>query len=101
MLHVEVLKLNYIFQLLVYADNVNVLSGRIHTLQENREALVIISKKIGLQANAEKPKCMVMSGDQNAGQNSNMIATNSYETVEHFKYLETTLTNKGFHSRRN
>jgi hypothetical protein len=54
--------------------------------------LVVASKEIGLEVNAEKTKCMVMSGDQNAGQNHNIKLDNkSFERVEQFKYLGTTL----------
>jgi hypothetical protein len=45
--------------------------------------------------NAEKTKYMVMSRDQNAGQNGYIhIGNESFETVEQFKYLGTTLTNQ-------
>jgi hypothetical protein len=38
-----------------------------HTLfKNNTEALVVASKGIGLEVNADKTKYMVMSGDQNA-----------------------------------
>jgi hypothetical protein len=38
---------------------------------------------------------MAMSRDQNAGQNNNTVIGNkSFETVEEFKYLETTITNR-------
>jgi hypothetical protein len=38
---------------------------------------------------------MVMSRDQNAGQNHNTkIGNKSFESVERFKYLGTTLTNR-------
>jgi hypothetical protein len=38
---------------------------------------------------------MVMSRDQNAGQNGNIQISNKlFETVEYFKYLGTTLTNR-------
>jgi hypothetical protein len=45
--------------------------------------------------NAKKTKYMVMSRDQNAGQNGNIqIGNESFETVEQFKYLGGTLTNQ-------
>jgi len=58
------LKLNGTHQLLVYADDVNILAGSIHIIKENAEALVVASKETGLGVNAEY---MVMSRDQNAG----------------------------------
>jgi len=45
--------------------------------------------------NAEKSKYMVMSQDQNAGQSHSIkIDNSSFERVEEFNYLETTLTNQ-------
>ena len=53
------------------------------------------SKKIGLEVNGVKTKYLVMSQDQNAGQSHNMNVDNrSFERVEDFKYLGTTLTNQ-------
>jgi hypothetical protein len=52
----EGLKLNGTHQLSVYADDVNILGGSIHTIRKNKEALLITSKKIGLEENAEKTK---------------------------------------------
>ena len=54
------LKLNGKYQLLVYADDVNILGGSVHTIEENRESLVVASKEIGLEVNADKPKYMAM-----------------------------------------
>jgi len=87
------LKLNGTHQLLAYADDVNVLGGSIHTLKENAEALVAATREIGLEIIADKTKYMVMSQDQIAGQNQSVRINNStFERVEEFKYLGTTLT---------
>jgi hypothetical protein len=48
------------------------LGGSIQPIKKNREALVVASKEICLEVNVEKTKCMVMSGDQHAGQNHNI-----------------------------
>jgi hypothetical protein len=64
------------------------LGANIHTAKKNTDALLIVSKEIGLEVNAEKTKYMVMSRDQNAGQNGYIqIGNKSFETVEQFKYL--------------
>ena len=87
------LKLNGTNQLLVYADNVNILGGSIHTIKENAKALA--SKEIGLEVNADKNKCTVMPRDLNAGHSHNMKSDNSsFERVEEFKHLGTTFTNQ-------
>jgi len=61
------LKLNGSHQLWIFADDVNVLGGSVHTIRKNTGAFLIGSKEIGLEVNADKTNCMVMSQDQNAG----------------------------------
>jgi len=56
-----------VLQLLVYADDVNILGGSVHTMKNNTEAFLIVGKEIGLEENADKTKYMVVSQDQNAG----------------------------------
>jgi len=71
------------------------LGGSVHTVEENAETLVVATKEIGIEVNADKTKYMIMSRDQNAGRNHNMkIDNSSIERVEEFKYLGKTLTNK-------
>jgi hypothetical protein len=63
--------------------------------REDIFTLLIASKEIGLEVNAEKTKYMVMSRDQSAGQNRYIeIGNKSFETVEQFKYFGTTLMNQ-------
>ena len=57
------MKLNGTHQLLVYADEVNIMGRSIHTVKENAEALAVASKEIRLEVNADKTMYMVMSGD--------------------------------------
>jgi hypothetical protein len=67
----------------------------IRAVKENAEALVVAAKEIGLKVNADKTKYMVMSRDQNAGQTHSMRTDNSsFERVDEFKYLGTTLTDQ-------
>jgi hypothetical protein len=71
------------------------LEGCLQTVKENAEDLVVATKEIGLELNADKTKYMIMARDQNAGRNHNMkIDNSSIERVEQFKYLGTTLTNQ-------
>jgi hypothetical protein len=84
------LKLNGTHQLLAYADDVNILWGSTHTVKENAEALLVATKEIGLEVNADITKYMIMSQDQNTGRNYSMkIDNSSIERVEEFKYLGT------------
>ena len=80
------MKLNGTHQLLVYADDVNILGESVHTIKENAEALVAAAKEIGLEVNADKTEYRVMSRDKNAGRSHNMnIHNRSFERVEDFK----------------
>jgi hypothetical protein len=50
------LKLNSTYQLLVYADDVNIFWGSILTVIKNADALVVACKVTGLEVNADKTK---------------------------------------------
>jgi hypothetical protein len=91
------LKLNGTHQLLAYADDVNLLEDNIDTTRtkKNTETLIDASKEIGLEISVEKTKYMLLSCQQNVGQNRDMkIANRSFENVSQFKYLGTTVTNQ-------
>ena len=89
------LKLNGAHQLMVYADDVDVLGGSVQAIKRLTAALVVASTQTGIEVNAEKSKYMILSGGQNAGQTRNIKIDNSFfERVEQFKYLERTETNQ-------
>ena len=89
------LKLNGTHQILAYADDVYILGGSIHTVKVKAEPLVVATKEIGLEVNADKTKYMVMSREETAGLSHTMKVDNSsIERVEEFKYLGKTLTNQ-------
>ena len=54
------LKLNGTHQLLAYSDDVNILGGSAHSVKENTEALLVATKEIGLEVNADKTTYMVI-----------------------------------------
>jgi hypothetical protein len=57
------LKLNGTHHFLVCADGINVFGGSVNIIKEDAEDLVVASKEIGLEVNADKTKCIVMPRD--------------------------------------
>jgi hypothetical protein len=56
-------------QLLVYADDVNLLGDNVDTIKKNTQILIGASKEVGLEVDTEETKYMFLSSHQNAGQN--------------------------------
>ncbi|KAJ4433926.1 hypothetical protein ANN_16241 [Periplaneta americana] len=90
----EGLELNGLHQLLVYADDLNMLRENPQTIRGKKGILLEASKEIGLEVNPEKTKYMFMSRDENIVRNVNIKIVNlSFDEVEKFKYLGATVTN--------
>jgi hypothetical protein len=68
------LKLNVTHQLLFYADDVNIMGGKVNTIKKNTEVSVLASKGTGLEENAYE---MDMSRDKNAGRSHSMKTDNT------------------------
>jgi hypothetical protein len=88
------LELNRTRQLFVYADS-NLLGDSINTIKENIKTLLEAGWDVGLEANAEKTKYMIMSRHPNLGQNQNVrIANETLEKLPKFEHFGTILTSQ-------
>ena len=86
------MKLNGTHKHFVYADDVNILGGSVHTIKVNTESLSVGSKEFGLEVSADNTKYKVMYRDQNAGRSHDIkIDNSSFERVDDIKYLGKTL----------
>jgi hypothetical protein len=93
------MELNGTHQLLVYADDLNLLGDNIDTIKKNTETLIDGSKEVGLEINIEETKYMLLSHQRNAGENQDIeIANRSFENMSQFKYLGTTVTKRRLNS---
>jgi hypothetical protein len=54
------------------SECVNILRGSVHTVKENAEPLVVATKEIGPEVNADKTKYIFMSRNLNAGRSHSM-----------------------------
>jgi hypothetical protein len=63
-------------QLLIHAENTHLLGESTYTIHKNIKELLVPSKEIGLQKNAEKTKYTFMSSEKSAGQHHNITMGN-------------------------
>jgi hypothetical protein len=91
------LDLNGTHQLLLYADDINLLDDNMNAIKENTEALLEASRDVGLEINAEKAKYMIMSCHQNSGQNQHIIANESFEKCGKIEILGDNTSKSGGH----
>jgi hypothetical protein len=91
------LKLNGTHQLLAYVDDVNLLRNNTHSIRKKAETLIVDSKEVDLEINAEKTKYsyMLLFRHQTVCQNRDIkIANRPLKNVSQLKYLGTTATNE-------
>ena len=55
------LKLHGTHQLFVYANDINILGGSVHTINKNSDILLFVIQETGLDVNADKTNYVVMS----------------------------------------
>jgi hypothetical protein len=78
--------LNGAHQLLVYADDVNLLADNTNTKKKNTKFVIGVSKEVGLEV---KTKYMLIFRHRGAGQNHSMKTANrSFEMCQGFNIWE-------------
>jgi hypothetical protein len=89
------LELNVTHQLLVSANDVNLLGENTDIIKKNTRTLIDASTEVDLEVNAEKTKYMLLPRHQNAGLNHDTkIANRGSENVAQLKYLGMAVTNQ-------
>jgi hypothetical protein len=88
------LKLNGTNQLLVYADDVNLLGDNIDSIKTNTETLIDTSKGMGLEVYSEKTKSMLLPRQVKTTLKSKQTSKQLERNEAQFRYVETTVTKR-------
>lgn len=89
--------LHHSYQILGYADDLDIAGRSLKAVKETFEAIEVKAKKVGLEVNAEKTKFMVVSRYQNAGKNIGKtlnLGQYSFEVVKEFTYLGSVISSE-------
>jgi hypothetical protein len=95
------LELNRTHQLLVCAENVNILCGNINIIKKNTETLLEASRKVGLEINTEKTKYMITPHHKNAGQHHNLLNASKSSKCSKVETFGNNSNRSKLHSQRN
>jgi len=89
----ETLNLDEGNALLAYADDIVVIGKSREGIQSTVDELIKVGKDICLTINCGKTKCIM--AEQGGGDHNNLhVRNNTFEQVQEFKYLGTTLNSK-------
>jgi predicted GH43/DUF377 family glycosyl hydrolase len=86
---------NFLLKFQSVAVDVNLLVDNINTINKITQTLIDASKEVVLEVKTVNTKYMLLSRQQNAGQNHDIkIGNRCFENVVQFRYLGTTITNQ-------
>jgi hypothetical protein len=69
------------------ADNVNIFGGSVHVIKKSTESLLVGIKQVGLGANVDKTKYMIMSADKNPDRRHDInIDNRNFGRIEEVQY---------------
>ena len=84
----------FVIKLLLYADDLVLISKSAHGLQMHLYALEHFCRAVGMQVNISKTKIMIFSSKKKQSQHTFFFEGNTLEEVNEYKYLRIDFNNK-------